>query len=212
MLDGLASRVMDTLRLKSVGQPLLWGTLSLLGYATVVPNSFFLLAGVGLIGWGLIQGVRRFFKDGMRRAFSSRDNAINLLARRARKARDRRTKPKIRRLDKLLQRMHKLRGVEDTTLPLGDKLHLLWDRCFDAADQVVALRLAAQQLATQDAREQAMQRSHEMRDLLARGLDQLEAAVDRIHLAAATGGHRGEALRELSDELDRNLEVARRVE
>ena len=212
MFRGIGQRILATLKLPSVSGPLFWGTLSLLSFLTWAPSSFFLLAGAGLIGFGGIQGIRRFFAGGVRRAFSARDNAIDELMRRCRRSRDRRTKVDIRRLDEVLQRMHKLRDVDDDVMPLGEKLHQLWDRCYEAADGLVKLRVAEGQLATSEARRSAQQHSAEFRDLLERGLDQLERAVDRLHLAAATGGYRGDELRDLSDELDRNLQIARRVE
>ena len=112
MLSGLAGRVMDTLRLRSVGQPLFWGTLSLLAGFTIIPSSFMFMLGVGLVTFGLVQGVRRFFRHGVRRAFSTRDNAINLLRHRARKTRDRRFRNHVGRLDAVLQRMNRLRKTD----------------------------------------------------------------------------------------------------
>ena len=133
-------------------------------------------------------------------------------------ARDAIALAKLDRLDSALRRMVPLTlqgATQDDRLPLpvGDRLGELWDRCLASLQRAAQLQIVSRTLSTSEARRKlAYEREQLLGDVDA-ALDRLEAALDHLQVAALTrGGEDGPALADLTDELDRGLAVARRVE
>ena len=119
---------------------------------------------------------------------------------------------------RLLDRLEKLHPRFDR-LPSDDaglamKLRSLFDSSAASLENAYDLHLAARELATQAARDEVIRERERLVAESASAVDALEKGIDRFATAAATAGasEKAQELGDFSGDLDRQLEVARRVE
>ncbi len=118
----------------------------------------------------------------------------------------------------LLDRLEKLHprfaGLPNDSAGLAMKLRRLFDSSAASLGRAYDLHVAARELATAAARQQVEAEQDRLVEESAAALDALEKGIDRFATAAATAGASEKAadLSDLSGDLDRQLEVARRVE
>ena len=143
-----------------------------------------------------------------------------LAAARADAAGDRDSLARLDRLSRALDRMVRLAlddagGDDATGLPthIADRVRDLWDRCLAGVGRATLLGRTAGDLATDAARRRVL---GDRRDLLGEvdaALDRLDASLDHLRLAAVgQGDATSREIADLTRELDRGLDVARRVD
>jgi hypothetical protein len=123
---------------------------------------------------------------------------------------------------RLLDRLEKIAPRLDRTLSkktsdaadLGQKLRSIYDASVLTLKEAFDLHLAAREMATQAAREEVLAQRKALVAEAAQGIGSLDRGIDRLRTASATGaaGSRATELADFSRELDRQLDVARRVE
>ena len=152
--------------------------------------------------------------DKMRERADERLFAAESARKQATKSRDAEAAERAARLGRAWERASTLPVGVDERLPvvLGDKIEQLWDSCLGGVQRLVKLGEVGRDLATSDARQRLDAQRATLRGELDVALDRLDAAIDRLQLEAVSQEGGGRALSDMSDELDRGLEVARQVE
>lgn len=119
------------------------------------------------------------------------------------------------RLEKLHPRLESVLAAGGSEVgELGYKLHRLYDTAAGSLYRAFDLHLAAREMATSEARETVQLQRKELVDEATAAVDALDKGIDRLATAAATAGatEKRDQLADLSGDLDRQLEVARRVD
>ena len=214
--------------------PTLFGGLTTLAAAAVAAGGgtsgagFLAFLGVSGLVLGVGSGVTRLLlgteklateamledEDKMRERADERLAAADLARKVAARSRDAEAAERAARLGRAWERASTLPVGVDQRLPvvLGDKIEQLWDSCLGGVQRLVRLGEVGRELATADARQRLDAQRATLRGELDVALDRLDAAVDRLQLEAVSHDTGGRALSDMSDELDRGLEVARQVE
>ncbi len=222
------------LGLQAFASPWAWVPAALGGLALVIPlltgdrpgaDFLLFLGGLGLVAGAVVAAVRlatareeleREVRDALRHG------KANLVARRQRlddamdaagRAKDQPIDPRLHRLRRALDRLVAVADeAPDLPVRLEAKAGELWDRCLAACRHATTLLTLGRDLATPAARATIDgERAELLRDADA-ALDRLEAALDHLQLALARRSFDVAQLVEPSDELDRGLEIARRVD
>src|SRR5687767_14762968 len=127
-------------------------------------------------------------------------------------------------VDRLQALFHRLRSAEAEPMIAGSgdplavemlyKLRQMYDFSAASLERALALHVAAREMATEEGRRKVLDQRAAMVGEVQSAVTQIEAAVDRVRAAATTAGDaaRHERLTDLNKDLDRQLEVARRVE
>ena len=119
------------------------------------------------------------------------------------------------RLEKIHPRLEQTLtlGSDDAAM-LGHKLHQLFDQSAAGLRRAFDLHLAAREMATPDARQSISDQRAELVTEATAAVDAIDKGIDRLATAAAGKGTAAsrEAMADLSGDLDRQLEVARRVD
>ena len=104
-------------------------------------------------------------------------------------------------------------AAADATL-LTTKMRRMYDNAVEFCDKALSLHVARREMATDAARQKVDEQRRALLDEASAAVSGIESGVDRLRSAAATGEaeqRRGE-LADLNADLDRRLEVARRVD
>ena len=213
--------------------PTLLGGLTTLAAAAVAAGGangagFLAFLGVSGLVLGVGSGVTRLLlgteklateamledEDKMRQRADERLSAADSARKQASRSRDAEAAERAARLGRAWERASTLPVGVDERLPvvLGDKIEQLWDSCLGGVRRLVRLGEVGRDLATSDARQRLDAQRTTLRGELDVALDRLDAAIDRLQLEAVSQDTGGRALSDMSDELDRGLEVARQVE
>lgn len=119
------------------------------------------------------------------------------------------------RLDKLRPRLESALAAGGSEAgELGYKLHRLYDTALGCVRRAFELHLASREMATSKARDTVRLQRQELVDEATSAVGALDVGIDRLATAAATAGasEKREQLADLNGDLDRQLEVARRVD
>ena len=97
---------------------------------------------------------------------------------------------------------------------LADKLRTLYDASAASLSRAFDLHVAVREFATDAAKQEVLAERERLVAESSAAIDALEKGIDRFAAAAATKGAEDDAalVGELGSDLDRQLEVARRVE
>ncbi len=119
-----------------------------------------------------------------------------------------------RLLDRLEKIHPRLARLPDDAAGLTGKLRRLFDASAQSLARAFDLHVAVRELATDAARQEVIAERERLVDESSSAIDALEKGIDRFAAAAATKGAGDDAalVGELGGDLDRQLEVARRVE
>ncbi len=134
--------------------------------------------------------------------------------RRLEKTRDPRTFALIRTLRDQRQRLDE--AVEKQAFPVPPELaamsRQLYDTCVESLERSATLWETARKMATRQAREELMQKREAMLDEVRDGAAQWALTLDRLQAAPLERGDTAQAVARIREELDRELDVARKVE
>ena len=105
-------------------------------------------------------------------------------------------------------------GGDPLAVEMVYKLRQMYEFSATSLERAVALHVGAREMATEDGRRRVLDQRASLVTEVAAAVGQIEAAVDRVRAAATTAGDalRHERLTDLNADLDRQLDVARRVE
>lgn len=94
------------------------------------------------------------------------------------------------------------------------KLYRLFNSSAESLERALALHLAAREMVTEEGKQKVADQRKQLVSEVATAVGQTEQAIDRLRAGAAVAGDsdRAESLADLSGDLDRQLEVARKVE
>ncbi len=94
------------------------------------------------------------------------------------------------------------------------KLRQMYEFSAASLERALALHVGSREMATEEGRRKILEQRASLVEEVGEAVEQIEAAVDRVRAAATTAGdaRRHEQLQDLNQDLDRRLEVARRVE
>ena len=103
-------------------------------------------------------------------------------------------------------------GAESVDLTM--KMRKMYDNAAAFCERALALHLARREMVTDEARQKVDDQRKALLDEITAAVGAIESGVDRLRVAAATAGDadRKEELSDLNADLDRRLEVARKVE
>ena len=126
------------------------------------------------------------------------------------------------RLQALFARLRSAEADVASGAPGGDplagelvyKLRQMYDFSAHNLERALALYVGAREMATDEGRRKVLDQRAKLVSEVSSAVGQIEAAVDRVRAAATTAGdeRRHEKLTDLNRDLDRQIEVARRVE
>lgn len=149
----------------------------------------------------------------------TREAILHEAFRSAEAARDKEARRRLDRLETALDRMTRLAldgagESQDPRLPadLGGRARQLWDKCLAGVRRSVELVDAARDLATADARHRVIAQRKSLLEEVDAAMHRLDKSLDHLRLAVVGSDATASDLADLSDELDRGLEVARRVD
>lgn len=120
-----------------------------------------------------------------------------------------------------LQALHDRLGAceaepaDDPLAPqLTGKLRRMYDLSAASLERALALHVGAREMVTSEGRRRVLDQRDALLEEVSTAVGQIEAGIDRLRAAAATAGIAGrhERLADLNTDLDRQLDVARRVE
>ena len=116
------------------------------------------------------------------------------------------------RLGRMLDRLP-VPALDPNALP-GPGTADVWDRCLDGVERAIELQRATIKLATADALQQASRDRDVLLGVVDAAMNRLDVALDHAQVTSLTADHREQRqeLLELIAELDRTVEIARRVE
>lgn len=105
-------------------------------------------------------------------------------------------------------------GGDPLAVEMLYKLRQMYDFSAVSLERALALHVGAREMATEDGRRRVLDQRAALVAEVSSAVGQIEAAVDRVRAAATTAGDaaRHERLTDLNKDLDRQLEVARRVD
>jgi hypothetical protein len=175
--------------------------------------------GMGFTRWMLDADTvaRRVYQDLKSETEQTHQDYLNRLERRLLADEDPRTEDILAELRSLYQRMRSPDVAEsnlDVEL-LGDireKSQTLYRSCLASLERTAAQWELAQQMATKESRRLVLQAREDLLKEIKRSVEHLGATLDHLQLAALKEGPAGDDLSRTREELERGLEVARRVE
>ena len=121
-------------------------------------------------------------------------------------------------IDRLQALAGRLRDCEAAagadSVDLTMKMRKMYDNAAAFCGRALALHLARREMVTDDAKQKVDDQRKALLDEITAAVGAIESGVDRLRVAAATAGDadRKEELSDLNADLDRRLEVARKVE
>ncbi len=209
--------------------PMGMGAASLaLGLAMGQPDGYFsflgltgVLLGLGaaatrwLVGSGEL--ARQAFEELRAESGRKKKHHLRKLRRRIRYDRDPRTNRLLLQLVRLAKRMGQA-GVmnhedgNDVVAEVRDKAVGLYQSCLGSLERTIDLYEAAQQMATEDARNQLLAQREELLEEVRRSVAHLETTLDHLQSLQLKRDRRGEGLAQMRKELEMGLSVAQRVE
>ena len=219
--------------------PAIIGAVVLMSGITQGNETELLVAGAGLIGMaigGLLTGIQFLRHLGKperspnhRRELSVRRGAGKLLAKsdgvtadqlndlelRAKVRGDFDTAGLVDRLQPIQVRLKKVAAeARSDALDLIAKLDRLFESSAESLERALKLHLASREMVTQEGRDTVVKQREQLLTEVGEAVKHTETAIDRLRASSAVAGDadRSETLRDLSSDLDRQLEVARRVE
>lgn len=173
--------------------------------------------GLGLAAARFVLGGERYAQDALREAQEARyaagETKLNQVERRLEKTRDTRTFQDIRMLRALRRRL--LGAVETGAFAVPPEVvsmsEQMYRSCVESLEHSAVLWETARKMATQAARDELMAKREALLQEVSRSVYQLAQTVDALQ-AAPLQRDTGQELGRIRQELDTNLQVARRVE
>ena len=119
------------------------------------------------------------------------------------------------RLQPIQVRLKKVAAeARSDALDLIAKLDRLFESSAESLERALKLHLASREMVTQEGRDTVIQQREQLLAEVGDAVKHTETAIDRLRASSAVAGDadRSATLKDLSGDLDRQLEVARRVE
>ncbi len=190
------------------------GVLGILGLSGVV-------LGVGIGARRLLlrrdELVREAREDLKKESARSHRAHLRQLHRRLRRDRDPRTGQYLAELRRLYDRLQRAglmgsRAASPVLPEVRTKAEELYRSCVTSMERAVQLWETSQEMATDQAKQQALTSREMLLEEVGKSVRHLGATVDHLQTAGLGRGDEGESLARMREELDQGLEIARRVE
>lgn len=180
-----------------------------------------ILSGLGIAAAKLLFGrdelVRQAEEDLRNESARDHRSYLRRLHRRLRSDKDSRTGQYLAELRRLYDRLQEagLMGSKTSNLVLPEvrnKAEQIYRSCLSCLEQSLELWQAAQEMATDAAKEQLLASREKLLEELGESVRHLGATVDHLQAAGLRQSDESESLSHMREELEQGLEVARRVE
>ncbi len=146
----------------------------------------------------------------------AKERKLDRLYRRLRMDRDSRSQRALRQLRELYESFHRnarwTTAVDRyTAVDIANSVEKLFASCVDALERLLELGETARRVSSPSAREQVVSQREQLLTEVQQGVDELARTVDEVHTLGARTVT-SENVSRFRDELQRNLDVARKVE
>lgn len=158
---------------------------------------------------------RRPRADLLRKSTGITADQLNDLELRAKVRGDFDTAGLVDRLQPIQVRLKKVAAeARSDALDLIAKLDRLFESSAESLERALKLHLASREMVTQEGRDTVVKQREQLLSEVGEAVKHTETAIDRLRASTAVAGDadRSATLKDLSGDLDRQLEVARRVE
>lgn len=176
--------------------------------------------GVAIGAANLLFGAKRLrqevFREKQMEEARARNRQLDRLYRRLRMDDDSSSQRSLRRLRELYERFHgNTRWTTEldryTAVEIANSVEKLFAACVDALERSLELWETACRMTSPDARHEVLARRQQMLDEVRQSIDQFAQTVDEVH-AMGVRTVVAEDVSQFRDELQQNLDVARKVE